>query len=131
MVSTDFLKKALQTLTVILDECAENPDSLGLRDGAIQRFEYCYEMSVKTLKRKLKEMSISGLDLEMVHYKEVLRIAAKKKLIDNPEAWFNYRNLRNKTSHAYDEKIAEEVFEAIAPFLKDANALLTKLKAIA
>jgi len=130
MVSTDLLEKTLNTLELILEERAENPGSLGLRDGVIQRFEYCYEISAKTLRRTLKEMSIADFDLETAHYKEILRIAAKKGLIDDPEAWFDYRNSRNKTSHAYDDEVAQEVFEAIPRFLEDAKKLLANLKAV-
>lgn len=40
----------------------------------------------------------------------------------------NYVEARNKTSHAYNEKIAEEIYQLIPQFYLDAAALLLVLK---
>ena len=128
MVSTLFLEKALKTLEEVLKEQIENPQSLAIRDGAIQRFEYCFEIAPKTLRRILKRILDSSESVDEMPFKEMIRIAAKKGLIEDPQVWFNFREARNKTSHAYDEDIAQEVFNQIPAFLEAAKKLLIKLK---
>jgi hypothetical protein len=41
----------------------------------------------------------------------------------------DYRKQRNITSHAYEEKMAQEVYETVLKFFKDAEDLLRKLQA--
>ena len=59
--------------------------------------------------------------------KELFRIAARKGLIQDPTAWFEYAEARNMTSHTYDENNALSVFETAKKFLPDAELLLSKL----
>jgi hypothetical protein len=49
-------------------------------------------------------------------------------LINNPEAWFEYRRQRNITSHAYDETKAHHVYQTALVFFQDAFDLLQNLK---
>ncbi len=49
-------------------------------------------------------------------------------LIDDPEVWFEYRRMRNITSHTYDEATAEKVAGSTKSFLKDAKSLLESLE---
>ena len=42
--------------------------------------------------------------------------------------WKQYRDIRSRTSHAYDEEIALEVLAGIPAFLKEARHLRNKLK---
>lgn len=130
MTSTLFLEKALDTLEVALKDHANNPEHLVIRDGVIQRFEYCFELSVKLLKKILSDMGESKADLETLFYKDIIRLAASKGLVESPKDWFKYRESRNKTSHAYSNEVANEVFDVIEPFLSSAKALLNKLKSI-
>ncbi len=130
MVSTLFLEKALETLEEALKEHAQRKDDLLVRDGVIQRFEYCFELAVKTLERMLKEEMVSDSELKVTFYKDLIRIGAAKGLIESPEGWFRYREARNKTSHAYSNAVAEEVFECIGPFLGSAKNLMAHLKSL-
>ena len=84
-------------------------------------------MATTAVRRILKKFSDCE-NLDEMPFKEMIRVAAKKGLIDDPEAWFDFREARNKTRHAYDEDIAKEVFDQIPPFLKAAQVLLIKLK---
>lgn len=129
MVSTLFLEKTLKTLEEGLEEQARNSDNLFIRDGVIQRFEYSFELAVKTLERMLKAANASIKEQDFF-YKPMIRLAAKNGLIDSPQIWFDFRDARNKTSHAYDEDIAKEVFVQIPLFLKAAQDLLIKLKEV-
>ena len=51
------LAKALLTLASAMAETATRPGDLLARDGCIQRFEYSYELCVKSIRRQLEEMS--------------------------------------------------------------------------
>ena len=49
-------------------------------------------------------------------------------IVDDPDAWFEYRRMRNITSHTYDEATAEKVAGSAKSFLKDAKSLLEALE---
>ena len=49
-------------------------------------------------------------------------------MIEQPEVWFGYREGRNVTSHAYDEKKAKQVYAGARSFLPDARKLVVELK---
>jgi nucleotidyltransferase substrate binding protein (TIGR01987 family) len=55
-------------------------------------------------------------------------VAAEKGLIQNIEAWFEYRQMRNITSHTYDHEKAQQIYEMTSEFLKDTSKLLNKLE---
>ncbi len=61
--------------------------------------------------------------------KDLFRIAARNGLIDNPQAWFQYNEARNLTSHTYDEGNAETVFRKAVEFVSAADRLLGELEA--
>lgn len=101
------------------------PKNLLERDGSIQRFEFTFELSWKTLARVLQ----SDKPLEDNSVKGVLREAAKQGLIDDIEEWFVFQYARNQTSHTYDQAIADEVFEKAKKFPPYVEYLLKSLKA--
>jgi len=120
LILTPFTK-ALASLESIL---TREEDEV-VRDATIQRFEYTYELAWKMLKRHLQW---SGTDTGSWDFKEVMREAARVKLIDDAEVWFEYRRARNQTSHTYEKKTAQEVYEVAKKFAADARKLLTELE---
>lgn len=94
------------------------------RDGAIQRFEYTFELCWKTMKRLLRQKGS-----EVNHPRDVFRESAAEGMIDDPAAWFRYLEKRNKTTHIYKREVAVEVFEVLAAFEKDLDAFLAYLRA--
>lgn len=48
-------------------------------------------------------------------------------LLPDALGWRRWRELRNRTSLAYDEKQAQIIAEAATPFLGEAQALLQRL----
>jgi nucleotidyltransferase substrate binding protein (TIGR01987 family) len=123
------LAKALQTLSGALTETALRPADLLARDGCIQRFEYTYELSVKSLRRQLEEMADSPGEIDALGYKDMLRVAVERGLIDDALPWFGFRELRNTTSHAYDPDKAAQVFAGIPAFAQHARQLLANILA--
>jgi nucleotidyltransferase substrate binding protein (TIGR01987 family) len=55
-----FLINRLEKALATLDEVLEQPFSIIVRDATIQRFEYCFELSWKVLKKALK---IEGVEV--------------------------------------------------------------------
>jgi len=104
------------------------PKTAIIRDAAIQRFKYVYELSVKLWRRKLEEIAGSAADIDLMSYRDMMRTAEEKGLIEDPVAWFEFRAKRNTTSHGYDEESAEKVYAVLPAFAKQAAFLLERLK---
>lgn len=96
--------------------------------GVIQNFEFVYEISFKMIKRQIEAESSSPSEVDQSNFRDVLRVAAEKGLIDNIEAWFTYRTMRNITAHTYDHEKAQRVYQGTLLFINDARTLLQKLE---
>ena len=95
--------------------------------GVIQNFEFTYELCWKFMKRWL-ENNLGSSYVDGLPRKELFRIAAEHQLISNVSNWFIYHEARNETTHTYDRKKAERVFETAQKFLPDAKELLRNLE---
>lgn len=120
-------EKALNSLARAIARSQEAPGDDELRDSVIQRFEYTYELSWKMLKRRLEMDSPSPETIDALNFRDLIREGAVSGLIADPEAWFEYREQRNITSHTYDEKKAAQVYRAALKFYPDAKALFDGL----
>lgn len=79
------------------------------------------------LKRRLK-LDLPNPDaVDAMSYRELIRTSAEQGFVDDPSAWFVYRDRRNLTSHAYDATKAQEVFAILPAFARDARSLLERL----
>lgn len=121
-ISVKFLNKAIVTLEEVL-KLEENDI---VRDSAIQRFEYTYELAVKLIRKSLIEI-LSSDEVNSTSFKNMIRLAADKGIIDDPIKWFKYRECRNKSSHAYNEEIADEVYSALPEFLKSVKIVVKNI----
>jgi nucleotidyltransferase substrate binding protein (TIGR01987 family) len=121
LVLTPF-EKALESLEAILNYTKDDV----VRDATIQRFEYTYELAWKMIKRHLDWAG--SPNTASLSKRDLFREAARVGLISDAEAWFDYHQARNETSHTYELTAAEEVYEAAMKFAPDARALLTELK---
>ena len=99
-----------------------------VRDACIQRFEYCFELSWKMLKRQIEMELGDAAEVDSYSKRTLFRVAAERGLVTKPEAWFVYMVQRNKSSHAYDARVATEVAAVLEDFLHDARALLATLE---
>lgn len=124
------LKKAIASLKGVLERA--NDDDLmsslddvtryGLKSGVIQNFEFTYELCWKFIKRWLEE-NLGSTYVDGVSRRELFRIAAENRLIDDVDLWMDYHHARNQTSHTYDEAKAQKVFETANKFIQDAERL--------
>ena len=123
------LQFAIASLAEALEAAEMRPDDAFVRDASIQRFEYTYELCVKSLRRQLEAMSDSPAELDALGYRDMIRVGVERGLIVAEAEWFRYRELRNITAHVYDPAKAAQVFGKLPAFLGDAKALLGKLVA--
>lgn len=107
-----------------LDQIARN----AIKSGVIQHFEFTYELCWKFIKRWL-EMNIGPTVADGVTRRELFRLAAESRLIEDVDQWMRHHDARNQTSHTYEPKIAESVYAAAHEFARDAVRLLEALEA--
>ena len=121
MKKIDFSKieKALESLQLALTPPPRNDREL---DGAIQRFEYTFELSWKVAQKCL---SANGIDAPSP--KAVIREMGRQGSVDS-EKWLHYLVARNSTVHTYDTLTAEQVFAVTKDFATACRQLVEQLK---
>ena len=104
------LAKAIERL----EEVLKLEKNAVVRDSAIQRFEFTFDLAWKTLKLYLEE--VEGLECRSP--KGCLRLAFSVGLIDNDPYWLQICDYRNLTSHTYDEELADKIYEELPKVLE-------------
>lgn len=94
-----------------------------VRDSAIKRFELAFDLSWKAIKAYLEDEGISCYSP-----KNCFREAFRQGLLQYDDFWIHMVDMRNETTHTYDELIAEKIYEELSTSLKCFNILLEKLK---
>lgn len=101
-----------------------------IRDGLIQRFEFTYDLSHKLLRRAVEAGSANPEAVDRMTFPELIRTGAEQGLVGSDwAAWRVWREIRNITSHTYDEAKAVQVVAGIPGFLAEAQDLLRRLTA--
>ncbi|OIO67329.1 MAG: nucleotidyltransferase [Zetaproteobacteria bacterium CG_4_9_14_3_um_filter_49_83] len=114
-------KQELSTAVQRLGEACAQPFSSFIRDSVIQRFEFCWELAWKTLRLKLEAEGV------LVNTpRETWQQALQAGLIQDGNAWTEAQKKRNLTSHTYDEKLADDVYNYV---LQQGLPLFRKLAA--
>jgi nucleotidyltransferase substrate binding protein (TIGR01987 family) len=98
------------------------------RTSTVQCFEYTYELSVKSIRRFLELTVDNPSQVDEWEFKDLMREAATRGIIDNPTDWFEFRRLRNTSSHAYSRVKADEVYGKAADLLSAAQKMLADLR---
>jgi nucleotidyltransferase substrate binding protein (TIGR01987 family) len=100
-------------------------DEMGtVRDSAIQRFEFCVDLSWKTLKTVLKDKH----GIECASPKGCVREAFAVGIITEDDPfWLTMIELRNLSAHTYNEETAVLLYEQLPEALKHFEQLLIKL----
>lgn len=95
--------------------------------GAIQAFEYSYELAWKMMKRILANRGV----IEITSPRDCFRESAAAGLISDPKIWFEFIKVRNITVHTYNEENIElviSVFDKFSAALSELLGNITKLK---
>jgi nucleotidyltransferase substrate binding protein (TIGR01987 family) len=98
------------------------------RTAAIKSFEYVYEISIRLMRRALELKAMSATEIDQMDFKTLMRTAAEKGLIDDPQPWYLFRDKRNITAHTYDETKALDVLAVVPQLIERARFLLARLK---
>ena len=107
----------------ISDYEKSNMDSV--RDGVIKRFEFCTELSWKTLREYLIDQGYTEINSP----RAVMKAAFTDKIIDDEIAWLDIINARNLTAHIYDEQTAQTIYANISTtYIKLFRKLIQSLK---
>lgn len=101
-------KKAVKKLAQVVSEAGEHPSEL-IRDGVIQRFEFCTELAWKSIREYMLNQHFAELNSP----KTVMKEAFSNGIISCDKEWLSILNDRNLTAHIYDEATAEEIFGRI------------------
>lgn len=122
--------KAITRLQEGLARYQQDVSDAQIRDGLIQRFEFTYEISHKMLKRYLEMTSPTPEQYDGITFQDLIRSGNEQGLLlGDWSRWKQYRDMRGKTSHTYDENIAVEVVAQIPAFLDEAIYLQDQLQA--
>jgi nucleotidyltransferase substrate binding protein (TIGR01987 family) len=96
------------------------------KQGFIQAFEFTHELASNTLKDFFEyqgNTSITGS-------RDATREAFNKGIIKNGEGWMDMIRSRNKSSHTYNEEVAEEIVfqikETYYPLFIELKTMLEK-----
>jgi nucleotidyltransferase substrate binding protein (TIGR01987 family) len=99
MLNINILIKSLESLKDILNQDMNEY----IRDGVIQRFEYSFELCWKSIAKYFKDIGRADIPSGP---KPLIREAGKEGLIEDVNAWFDFLQARNSTSHIYNENEA-------------------------
>jgi nucleotidyltransferase substrate binding protein (TIGR01987 family) len=113
-------EKALRRLEAVLAQ----PKDEFMRDSSIQRFEFTIDLAWKAIKAHLHEKH----GIACASPKSCLREAFKVGIVDHEEKWLSFVDMRNETSHTYNEELAEEVYKCLPDTISSCKKLLTTLK---
>lgn len=102
------LKKAYNKL-VEVSNLYDGKDEI-VRDSLIQRFEFTYELTHKTLKEAMKYL---GVTLENSFPRTIYKKAYVNNLISDDKVWINLLEDRNATPHIYNEALSDEIANRI------------------
>ena len=105
------LSRAFPRAVDRLAEALDQPETDLTRDGAIQRFEFCFELAWKLMQKSLRR---EGIDVRSP--RASLRAAFQQGWIDEVP-WLAMLSDRNLTSHTYDEDLAAQVYSRLGGHL--------------
>ncbi len=118
-------EKTVNNLKEVLEKIETSGENRVIfRDSAIQRFEISFDLCWKALKEVLR----AEYGVEANSPKKVFQEAFKQGIIENDSIWLTMTDMRNETSHAYDETFAENVIGELPGIALSLENLLWKLK---
>lgn len=118
-------ERTVLNLREVLDKITPTtPDRAVFRDSAIQRFEISFDVAWKALREKLR----AEFGTDATSPKKCFQEAFKQGILDNDVLWLDMTDMRNETTHAYNELFAEEVLGKLPSVTEALLKLLWKLK---
>lgn len=101
-------KQYKKTVTRFEEILAEEKNDI-VRDSAIKRFEFAFDLSWKIIKAFLEEEK----GIRCLSPKECFQQAYTQSLIDYDDFWIRMTDWRNEVIHAYDEEFADVFYKRL------------------
>jgi nucleotidyltransferase substrate binding protein (TIGR01987 family) len=121
-----YFERALERLRIVVAErdnwFAQGNGDIVL-DVAAKRFEFTYEMAWKALKRVLDFL---GIDARAP--RPVFKEAFAQGLLGEEQVWLDMIEMRNLSSHVYDEHEISKILDELDRYLAAFDALRDKLR---
>jgi len=118
-------ERIVANLREVLEKIKDAGDNRAVfRDSAIQRFEITFDLLWKTLREILR--TTHGIEADSP--KKVFQESFKQALIANEPIWLDMTDMRNETTHAYNEAFAEMVLEKLPGICSALEKLVWTLK---
>lgn len=104
---------------------------VSMRNSMILEFEISFGLCRIMIERCLVEFDDEDpLEVEHMSYAELVRTSNERGYLRVPwEEWFQFREARNRTAHAYSEPMAERIAVLIPAFYAEAKYLCDKIMA--
>lgn len=124
MSKLEAILKQFQKAVNRLDDVLKQEKNEFIRDAAIQRFEFTFDLSWKVIKAFLEENK--GVICNSP--KGCFREAYKQEIIEYDDFWTEMTDYRNKTAHTYKEELAEEIYAILPRTLSYFQKLLENIQ---
>lgn len=122
MTKLESLIKGLKKAGQRLKEAVKAKPTRMNKDATIQRFEFSFELSWKTIQEYIRDQ---GIDCKSP--KSCIREAARLELISDVKKWFVFLDSRNLIAHVYNEKLADKIYKQALRFSKEIDNLLKQI----
>ena len=125
------LARLKTSIAYLRSDAAQADEDLRIQfqQSVIKAFEFTYAVTIAIIDRVLREAAGQTETVKEMDFPDRMREAADCGLIRDPRDFFEYREKRNITSHAYNQTRAESVLSVIDDFVADAEFLLKQLRA--
>lgn len=79
------------------------------KQGLIQAFAYTYELAWNTIKDYFEDQGETGIHGS----RDAFRLAFRRGLIENGQAWMDMIKSRTLTTHTYNQEVADAIADAV------------------
>ncbi len=120
-IDLQYIKKAQS----VFEKFRKNLKTEQEKAGAVQAFEFCYELAWKLMKRFL---NMRGQ--ETGSPKDTFRKATQEGIISDAEIWFSFQKKRNLSVHTYNEENLDLIIESFDQFSKELELLISHIESL-
>ena len=107
-----------------------HPDHDIFLSAVVKGYEFTYGQAVNAIRRYVADFILSPGQAGQMPLPDIIRVAARDRLIGRPEEWFDFRDRRNETAHEYYDEEAATRTAQTAPELHNAvTQLISNLRA--
>jgi nucleotidyltransferase substrate binding protein (TIGR01987 family) len=109
---------SLRTALGRLDDALAQPKTEWTRDSAIQRFGFTFELAWKAVATVAQAHGV-----EARSPREAFKQAFALGWVTDEDVWLRMLDDRNRTTHTYNEAVAEEIFGQLGGYASALRAL--------